>query len=97
MSSVIFKAINSYKMIEPKCDIGWIDRFEKALLPDTKRCAEEKGLHLQVLAELLSQTVSETNDNDDFFDEILMKKLNDDSAIESAARKYGIPAYPLGR
>jgi len=97
MSSVIFKAINSYKMIEPKCDIGWIDRFEKALSPDTKRCAEGKGLHLQVLAELLSQTVSEANDNDALFDEILKKKLNDESAIEVAARKYDIPAYPFGR
>ena len=94
MSSVIFKAINSYRILPPKCNPAWYFVLEKTLTNDTKNCVEKKGLHLQVLAELISQTMNETRENTDQIERIFVMKLNDEGLIDRIAKNYNVCAYP---
>lgn len=94
MSSVIFKAINSYTMLPPRCNPKWAIILDEIIINDTRTYVENKGLHLQVLAELISQTMHETQEDPTLIKNVLIAKLEDENLIDKIAKEYNVRAYP---
>ena len=79
MSSIIFKAIDSYKLIED-INPGVNDYLERVLKPETKQRIEKCGLHLHILALIFKQAVKEKTSDDDV-DRLVNDKLDDNNLI----------------
>lgn len=76
----IARCINSNKNIIGM-KLEWIDLLNDALSAETKAYISKGNLDLDILAELIKQTMESTKGDDSLIDEVLWDKLHDQNLV----------------
>ena len=82
----IFKAINSYKIIE-NIDLGVYDIIDKNLSAETKQKVELSDINLHALAIIIKMVMSEINSYSEI-DRLFNEKINDRNLVTELMMKY---------